>query len=202
MMETVVNALILFVSLTLLFIWLDRTVSLKVRQMADQVDEKYAQKVMILPLKEKPQIELTETEMKLRERAKERTQTPIRWTTLPHRLRVVHPEKCETSEADAGLGSGTSSGCLDWEEEQLQGQNEENQSEHRERIHELARKRHSEPHVAAWEEVQLLGAGSAECVRLAEDEKWTVRQTEPGNPYFSEGCGMDPDLVPEGMKVN
>lgn len=160
MMETVVNALILFVSLTLMFVWLDRTVSLKVRQMADQVEEKYARKVMILPLKEKPQIELTETEMKLRERAKNTPET--HWQTAG--LRIWKP-----SEADAGLGSGTSSECLDPEEVQLSEDN------------------------AAWEEVQLLGAGSA---------GWTVEQKDPEDPYFSEGHGIDPVLVPEGMRVN
>lgn len=133
MMETVVNALILFVSLTLLFIWLDRTVSLKVRQMADQVDEKYAQKVMILPLKEKPQIELTETEMKLRERAKKTPETHYQTADL----RIWKP-----SEADAGLGSDTSSERLDVDKESLQ-QNET-----------------------------------------------LIYQTDPGNPYFSEGCGI------------
>lgn len=159
MMEAVVNALILFVSLTLLFVWLDRTVSLKVRLMADQVDEKYTKKVMILPLKEKPQIEMTETESRLREFATKQTQKPIQWTTLPHRLRVVHPNEISgnSSEADAGLGSGASSSeSLD------------------------------------WEEVQLLGAGTS----------WTVRQDDPQNPYFSEGCGIDPDQVPPGWKVN
>lgn len=133
MMEVIVNALILFVSVTLLFIWLDRTVSLKVRQMVDQVDEKYAQKVMILPLKEKPQIELTETEMKLRKHAKGTPEKHYQTTDLRNRTPL---------DTDAGLGSGTSSERLDVDKESLQ-QNET-----------------------------------------------LIYQTDPGNPYFSEGCGI------------
>lgn len=157
-----INALILFFALSLLFIWFDRSVQAKVDQKIEAMEEFYSKRVMILPLKESPQVERTLEEKKLQELANETPETHYQTADL----RIWNPEneteisktvESNTPKAVAGFGSGTSSECLD------------------------------------WEEVQLLGAGSA---------GWTVEQKDPEDPYFSEGHGIDPVLVPEGMKVN
>lgn len=135
------EAVMLFISITAFVCFIDARVKREFESRCSAENKR----VVVLPVNRdvlQPAIELTETELKIRERAQERNQAPLQWRTLQH------------PEADAGLGSGSSSLCLDWEEEQLQGQ------------------------------------------------QGLVHQTDPKNPYFSEGCGIDPNLVPDGMKVN